>query len=90
MRFSLEQRKLYRSKLHRDYDLTFNTPHGRRVLHHLMRTGKVVTPVADPDPNQSLRNEGMQHLVLSILRFLKKRPDQIAETTEEAIQKEYE
>lgn len=74
-----------RINLHSDYKRTFNTPEGQRVLRHLMKVGKVTKPVAHPDRDQSLRNEGAQHLVLSILNFVSRSPDEIADTTNQSI-----
>lgn len=89
-RFNPVERLRYRSKLHAAYNDVFSSPSGKMVLRHLMRTGHVTVPVATPDHDQSLRNAGAQHLVLSILRFLKKRPDQIAEQIENTIESEYD
>ena len=78
-------KRITRSRLHGAYERTFNTPDGRIVLNHLMKTGHVTTPVAHGNREQSLRNEGAQHLVLSIMRFLRKTPEQVSNQITEAI-----
>lgn len=63
----------------RDCKVVFDSPQGMRVLSYLMREGCVTTPVSHPDRDQSLRNEGMQHLVLSILRASKQTETELEE-----------
>lgn len=79
-----------RQDLHGAYKRVFDTPDGRIVLAHLMKTGHVTTPVAHGDSEQQIRNAGAQHLVLSILRFLNKDPNQIAQQVNDNIQNEYD
>jgi len=61
---------LEKVNLHADYVAVFSTPQGRTVLEHICKTGFISKPTrVKGDPEQSLENEGMRRLALSILRF---------------------
>lgn len=83
------RRVFTRVDLHEAYQRTFNSPHGQIVLQHLMKVGCVTKPVAHGDTNQQARNAGAQHIVLSILRFLHKTPEQVSQQVNETIQDEH-
>lgn len=55
----------------RDSKVVFSSPQGIRVLRYLMKKGCVTTPVAATTPEESLRNEGAQRLVLSVVRAMR-------------------
>jgi hypothetical protein len=63
-------------KFTQDCQVVFDSPQGQRVLKYLMKKGCVTTPVAATTPEESLRNEGAQRLVLSILRAMKQDTEQ--------------
>ena len=58
--------------LHSDYKKTFSTPEGQRVLSHIMKVGFVTRPTIGRTPEETMSNEGMRRLALSIMRFVKK------------------
>jgi hypothetical protein len=72
-------------KFRQDCKVVFESPQGKRVLHYLMKKGCVTTPVASSNSDESLRNQGAQRLVLSILRAVK-----IDDTIEEQVENEYD
>ena len=55
----------------RNARVVFASPQGKQVLSYLMKKGCVSTPVAATTTEESLRNEGAQRLVLSIVRAMK-------------------
>lgn len=56
--------------IHASYKAVFNSPEGREVLEHICRVGFIAKPTrVKGDPEQSLENEGMRRLALSILRY---------------------
>lgn len=52
----------------RDCKHVFTSVQGQRVLRYLMNKGCVSTPVAATNPEEALRNQGAQRLVLSIMK----------------------
>lgn len=74
---------LRRTALTRDYKETFGSPHGQRVLAHILRVSGVTAPKFSLEPNQLLWNEAQRHFALSIFRqvhsSLDKLPDHIEE-----------
>jgi len=54
-----------------DYQMTFSTPHGKRVLHDLMKWGHVLHPTFKKDPHETAFQEGERHMVLRLLTVLK-------------------
>ncbi len=69
--------------LHGAYKRLFDTPDGKTVLSHLMRSGYVFdTTYVRNDPNATALNEGSRRMVLSILRYLNKTPQQLTEDLE--------
>ncbi len=59
---------LERIQLSRDYRETFESPHGKRVLLHLLKISGATAPRFTTDPQQLLWNEAQRHLALSIFR----------------------
>jgi len=57
-------------QLVKDIKMTFDTPHGERVLLYLMRCGYMLTPSFNTDTHVMAFNEGARNLVLSILSYL--------------------
>lgn len=51
-----------------DYQATFCSPQGSRVLAHLATKAMFDSPTFDPDQRVEAQNEGMRRLFLSILR----------------------
>lgn len=74
---------LERRRLKRDYQETFGTPHGKRVLAHILRISGATAPKFATDSDQLRWNEAQRHLALSIFRqvhsSLDPLPDHIAE-----------
>jgi hypothetical protein len=72
-----------RLALRRDYKETFGTPHGQRVLAHILRASGATAPKLTTDADQLRWNEAQRHFALSIFRqvhsSLDKLPDLIAE-----------
>ena len=69
-----------------DCRAVFSSHQGKRVLSYLMKQGCVTTPVAVAgDKDQSLRNEGMQHLTLSILKAVYRNPTELEEHIEDEL-----
>ena len=66
----LKQLRLQAEKrqLQLDYHETFCTPHGSRVLAHILRVAGVTVPTLQGEPNALLMQEGMRRLALSIFR----------------------
>lgn len=67
----------------RDCREIFTTPQGRRILSYLMKKGCVTTAVACVDRDESLRNEGMQRLVLSLLKATYRNETELEQQLEE-------
>lgn len=61
-------RVLERVKLKRDYEETFGTPHGQRVLAHILRISGATAPKFTSDADQLRWNEAQRHFALSIFR----------------------
>lgn len=66
-----------------DCKYVFTSDQGRRVLSYLMRKGCVTTPVASTDHEESLRNQGMQRLVLSIMKATYRNETELEQHIEE-------
>ena len=64
----LQQRK-------RDFEITFRSEHGERVLKHLIRSNHILEPTFSTDPIQSAFNEGRRNAVLEIMSILHYRPE---------------
>jgi hypothetical protein len=79
---------LNRSALHTSYRAVFLSPDGQAVLNHLATIGYVndATYVAN-DTHETAHREGMRRIVISILRFVDKDPQELLnlekETTNE-------
>ena len=72
-----------RAQLKRDYKETFESPHGKRVLQHILRVSGATAPRFTSDADTLRWNEAQRHLALSIFRqvhsSLDQLPDYIAE-----------
>ena len=63
-------------KLHQHYKAVFNTKDGEIVLDHLCKTGFVLDTTHVPnDSHETAHREGMRRIVVSILKFLNKKPE---------------
>lgn len=67
----------------RDCHVVFTSPQGMRVLRYLMNKGCVSTPVASTDRDESLRNQGAQRLVLSIMKATYRNETELEQLIEE-------
>lgn len=79
--YSLIYEKL---RLKEDYEKTFNTEHGKRVLRHLMKVAGIPKKQANFDPNALLAQEGMQFIIYTIFRVLNTDPQTLQEKIEES------
>lgn len=65
-------------ELHRCYQTVFGSPEGNTVLNHLCKVGLVMVPIHAPgDPHETSYRDGKRSLVLSILKFVDKTPQDI-------------
>lgn len=73
--------------LKRDYMETFETPHGKRVLKHLLKVSGVTQPRFSKDADEIRWNEAQRHFVLSIFNqvhgSMDKLPDYLTEQLKE-------
>lgn len=76
-----------RRQLKRDYQETFNTPHGTRVLRHLLAVSGVTKPKFATDADQLRWNEAQRHFALSIFRQVHASTDQLPDFITEEMQK---
>lgn len=83
---------LDRTKLKRDYQETFGTPHGKRVLAHILRVSGATAPKFTADSDQLRWNEAQRHFALSIFRqvhtSMDNLPDYITEELKRAEQEQ--
>lgn len=64
--------------LYSSYRAVFNTPDGEEVLKHLCKIGYVYdTSYCNGDSHETAHREGQRRLVLSILRFVNRTPEEI-------------
>lgn len=59
---------LERIQIKRDYKETFGTPHGQRVLRHILSISGATRPKFTTDADQLRWNEAQRHFALSIFR----------------------
>tara|TARA_A100000172_G_scaffold79265_1_gene65971 strand:+ start:6477 stop:6731 length:255 start_codon:yes stop_codon:yes gene_type:complete len=63
-------------KLNEHYKSVFDSKEGEIVLQHLCKTGYVLDTTHVPgDPYETAHREGMRRIVISILKFLEKKPE---------------
>jgi len=68
----------------KDYQITFGTEHGKRVLMHMMKVHNVLgTCFVKGDPCESALREGERNVVLRILTLLKQDPIALLKRIEE-------
>lgn len=76
--------KLKRVKqLKRDYEITFNTPEGRRVLHDILKNTHVLEPTLSSDPYLTAAAEGARNEALRILSILSYKPEDFVPLAQE-------
>jgi hypothetical protein len=68
------------------YKHVFDTPEGERVLEHICSVGFMTKPTLAKTHDETMMNEGMRRLALSILKAVKKSEKEMLEH----IQKEYQ
>lgn len=73
----LQQRK-------RDFEITFRSEHGERVLNYLIRSNHILEPTFSTDPIQSAFNEGRRNTVLEIMSILHYRPEDFLQLADNA------
>ena len=68
-----------------DYQKTFTTPHGKKVLWHLMKRNGVLDSVIEPgDPYITAHNDGRRCAIVEILGRLKINPDKLEQMVKQA------
>jgi hypothetical protein len=72
-------------RLNDAYRATFHTPDGDLVLRHLMKSFHVYRPTFSSNAAEAAFKEGQRHVVLSILRFICRDPEQLKKQLEEVI-----
>jgi hypothetical protein len=81
---------LGRRQLQRDYKETFESPHGQRVLAHILCVSGATAQRFTTDPQQLLWNEAQRHLALSIFRHVKSSIDDLPDFITEELQRTQE
>ena len=72
----MDKKEIGLEKLHQHYKAVFNTKDGEIVLDHLCKTGFVLDTTHVPnDSHETAHREGMRRIVVSILKFLGKKPE---------------
>ena len=66
-----------------DYNQTFNSEHGDRVLKDLITRNYLVQPTDPRDANVCLYQAGKRDVILEILLIMKKTPQDLLTTVEE-------
>lgn len=79
-----------RLRIKRDYQETFCTPHGKRVLAHILRASGATAPKFTTDSDQLRWNEAQRHLALSIFRQVHSSLDNLPDLIAEEITKQEE
>jgi len=75
-----------RSALHTSYRAIFMTKDGEAVLNHLASIGYVNDATYVPgDTHETAHREGMRRIVISILRFIDKSPQELLNLQQENI-----
>ena len=62
-----------------NYQRTFQSEHGKKVLHDLMKSSLMITTTFDDDPYRTAFNEGQRALVMRILLTINVDPNQMEE-----------
>jgi hypothetical protein len=65
------------------YRAVFETPSGQVVLSHLLKHGHVFEPLTTDNPITSAFHDGQRSVVLSILRRLQYKPEDLPSLREE-------
>lgn len=76
-----------RLALKQDYQETFGTPHGKRVLAHILRTAGVTHPRFTTDNEQTRINEGERRLAASIFNEVHTSSDKLIELMQDELNK---
>ncbi len=79
MALDIVERIRQRLDLKRDYKETFGTPHGQRVLAHILRTAGVTRPRFTTNNEETRINEGERRLAMSIFSFTSSSEEQLIE-----------
>ena len=70
------ENKVGLEKINEYYKKVFDTREGQLVLNHLCKTGFVLDTTHVPgDSHETAHREGMRRIVVSILRFVEKKPE---------------
>ena len=78
-----------RARVHEAYRSVFTSAEGQVVLRHMLKKFNMSSPsFVQGDPHMTSFKEGQRHVVLSIMKFINKNADQIAEQIKEHIDDE--
>jgi len=78
-----------RGRVHESYSSVFNSAEGQVVLNHLMKKFNITSSsFTQGDPSLTAFREGQRHVVLSILKFISKNPDEVANMINKHIEDE--
>jgi hypothetical protein len=74
---------------HEDFQATFETPQGKRVLKYLMqKSGVVGNNFVAGDPHATSFKEGQRHIVMTILRGVNKDTTELIKQIEQGLSDE--
>lgn len=72
-----------------DFQTTFDTPQGRRVLAYLMRvSGATSSNFVAGDPHATAFKEGQRHIVMTILKAVNRDTSELIKQIEQGLQDE--
>lgn len=78
---------LERLRLQRDYKETFGTPHGERVLKHIMQVSGATAPKFATDADTLRWNEAQRHFAFSIFRQVHASTDKVPDYITEELRR---
>ena len=70
-------------QLKTDYNIAFNSPEGKRVLHDILKNTHVLEPTFKGDPYYTAFNEGARNEALRILSILQFKPEDFVQVAQE-------
>ena len=78
-----------RHRVHQSYKTLFRSAEGQVVMRHMMKKFGVTNPsFVQGDANATAFKEGQRHVVLSILKYINRDSDEVAQKIQEHIEDE--
>ena len=78
-----------RHRVHESYKHVFNSAEGQIVMRHMMKKFGITNPsFVQGDSNATAFKEGQRHVVLSILKYINRNFDDVAQKIQEHIEDE--